>query len=62
MTTNEARLRGVRKAYQIISNPDPSRLRALRMKITQRDMVGEAWRSTGQSLDWAMKAELSKLR
>lgn len=55
MATNEAILRGMKKAIQIYANPDPRNNRQYRSPIRHQDPLTAAWNQVGQSMQTALK-------
>lgn len=57
---SEAYLRGCKKGLSIVANPNPRRLEKTRAAINQRQLVGAAWISTGQTLQAVMSQNIKK--
>ena len=55
ITSAQAFQRGMRKGLDIVSHPDPKRLRTKRRELATRSLVGEAWKDTGVPLSKAMR-------
>lgn len=61
MEMSRATLRGTRKAYQIIANPDPRKNKKYRSQIVFTNPVAVAWMQTGQLLRSAMDATQKRI-
>ncbi|KGF06295.1 hypothetical protein HMPREF1631_01555 [Arcanobacterium sp. S3PF19] len=62
MATNEAMLRGMKKAIQIYANPDPRKNRQYRSSpIRHQDPLTAAWNQVGQSMQTALNQAEKKI-
>lgn len=62
MTTLDAYTRGAAKAMRIITSSEPNCLSKAKKTTLQRDLIGEAWKSTGNALAASIQAVGSQIK